>query len=77
MKIGKYLSPLALMSEVLLQGIKYNRPRRKIAERISDKKYSNIPKGHKIWNIGGINVIALNEKNAIRKAERISREMAH
>lgn len=30
-----------------------------------------IPKGCKLWNILGITVMALNEKNAIRKAKNV------
>jgi len=35
---------------------------------INSKKYKKIPKNCKIWNIGKYEVIALNRKNAIRKA---------
>ena len=37
------------------------------AESISGDRHTIIPKGCKVYNINGIEIIALNEKSAIRK----------
>lgn len=39
------------------------------SSNVSAEKYRNIPKGCSIFNIDGIKVMALNYKNAVRKAK--------
>ena len=41
------------------------------------RKIKSIPKGCKIWNIGKYEVIALNRKNAIRKALNLRKRDFH
>jgi hypothetical protein len=48
-----------------------NNPVGKRIVRITGERYRPIPKGCKVWEFEGIKIIALNEKNAMRKAAKI------
>ena len=39
--------------------------------KITGERYRPIPKGCKVWEYEGIKILALNEKNAMRKAAKI------
>lgn len=58
---------LTLMASLMPRNIQLSDDKRIVSYSISGKKYANIPKGCKVFTINGVDIVSLNEKNALRK----------
>lgn len=63
-----YLSSILPLAAVMAAG--EARPGKRTI-RITGERHRPIPKGCKVWEYEGIKIIALNEKNAMKKATKI------